>query len=244
MFEVKKLNSILSVLLITTLFVSSLTILPTDSGVYGAIKASKKKNRVSVTKSVAKKTTTISAKGDRQTVLNDIDNMKKGDSLYLPFYWELFNSKGKSVKSDEFITDKQLSKMITNGTLPSKLKDKFKISKPGKYQLGVAFVRYEWNGKNFKNYNAKTDLYIKYRTVNVYGTVKFKANAKKVKKLEVKSKTVKNGSKYGKLPKPSKKGYKFLGWYTKKKGGKKITAKSKVKMTKSTQNLYAHWKKK
>lgn len=47
---------------------------------------------------------------------------------------------------------------------------------------------------------------------------------------------------YGKLPKTTRKGYGFLGWYTKKTGGTKVTAKSVFKK-KSDQVLYAHWKK-
>ena len=47
---------------------------------------------------------------------------------------------------------------------------------------------------------------------------------------------------YGKLPKTSREGYAFQGWYTKKSGGKRITAKS-VFTGKSDQVLYAHWKK-
>jgi uncharacterized repeat protein (TIGR02543 family) len=48
------------------------------------------------------------------------------------------------------------------------------------------------------------------------------------------------GSGYGKLPVPTKKSYKFLGWYTKKKGGDKIAEAGKVTATKD-QTLYAHW---
>lgn len=70
--------------------------------------------------------------------------------------------------------------------------------------------------------------------------VSFNANGGKVAK---KSKTVKYKKKYGKLPAPTKSGYKFVGWYTKKSGGKKVTAKTKVK-TSSKHKLYAHWKKK
>lgn len=57
----------------------------------------------------------------------------------------------------------------------------------------------------------------------------------------VTSKTVVSGQKYGTLPVPEKNGYDFKGWYTKKKGGKKITASSKVKLKKK-QTLYARWK--
>ena len=55
---------------------------------------------------------------------------------------------------------------------------------------------------------------------------------------ELAPKIVVKGKKYGKLPTPTKKGHKFLGWYTKLKGGKKVTAKTKAK---KDQVLYAHW---
>jgi uncharacterized repeat protein (TIGR02543 family) len=71
-------------------------------------------------------------------------------------------------------------------------------------------------------------------------TVKYNANKGKVK---VKSKKVTYASKYGKLTKPTRSNYTFKGWYTKKSGGTKITASSKVKITKTT-TLYAHWKRK
>lgn len=70
-------------------------------------------------------------------------------------------------------------------------------------------------------------------------TVKFDANSGSVK---TKSKKVTYTAKYGTLPSPKKKGYSFSGWYTKKSGGTKITANSKVKIKKTT-TLYAHWKK-
>ena len=76
-------------------------------------------------------------------------------------------------------------------------------------------------------------------TPNKY-TVKYNANKGKIKK---KSKRVTYGNKYGKLAKPKRKGYIFKGWYTKKKGGKKIKANSKVAITKNIK-LYARWKKK
>jgi uncharacterized repeat protein (TIGR02543 family) len=85
---------------------------------------------------------------------------------------------------------------------------------------------------------AQTKIFAQW-TANKY-KIKFNANKGKVK---VKSKKVTFAGKYGKLVKPTKKGYTFKGWYTKKNGGKKITAGSKVKITKTT-TLYAHWKKK
>ena len=44
----------------------------------------------------------------------------------------------------------------------------------------------------------------------------------------------------GKLPTPKRKKYTFLGWYTKKKGGKKITSD---KIIKQDYTFYAHWAK-
>ena len=68
-------------------------------------------------------------------------------------------------------------------------------------------------------------------------TVKFAGNGGKA---SVSSKTVAYGSKIGSLPSASRSKYSFLGWYTKKSGGTKITASYKV-----TKNItfYAHWKK-
>lgn len=52
---------------------------------------------------------------------------------------------------------------------------------------------------------------------------------------------ISKGQKRGMAPKVKKSNSIFLGWYTKKKGGKKYTSKTKI--TKKT-TLYAHWLKK
>ena len=62
-------------------------------------------------------------------------------------------------------------------------------------------------------------------------------------KVSVKSRTFTKGAVYKSLPTPTRKGYTFTGWYTKKTGGSKITATSVVKITRAT-TFYAHWKKK
>lgn len=77
-------------------------------------------------------------------------------------------------------------------------------------------------------------------TINVLGQVKFNANKGKVK---TSYKWISQNAKVGKLPKPTRKGYKFKGWYTKKSGGKKITKTTKVKFTNSYKTYYAHWSK-
>lgn len=55
------------------------------------------------------------------------------------------------------------------------------------------------------------------------------------------SKKVTPGEYYGTLPVPTKKKYTFVGWYTKAKGGTKVTNLSTVR--KNNHTLYAHWKK-
>lgn len=55
---------------------------------------------------------------------------------------------------------------------------------------------------------------------------------------------VKINTKLGKLPTATRKGYIFLGWYTKKSGGKKVNASTKMKDIYPAKKLYAHWSKK
>jgi uncharacterized repeat protein (TIGR02543 family) len=83
---------------------------------------------------------------------------------------------------------------------------------------------------------ANTTLYAHW-TANKY-TVKFKTDGDKISR---KLKKVTFDTKYGTLPKATKKDKTFVGWYTKKSGGMKVTSASKVKNAKSI-TLYAHWK--
>ena len=62
------------------------------------------------------------------------------------------------------------------------------------------------------------------------------------KKLSKNKMEVSFYTKYGKLPTASRKGYQFDGWYTKKKGGDKITSASRVEEIRA-HKLYAHWTK-
>lgn len=73
----------------------------------------------------------------------------------------------------------------------------------------------------------------------VYYTVSFKANKGKKVKTTL---TLSHLDTYGTLPKTTREGYKFKGWYTKKTGGVRVTAKS-VFTQEADQVLYAHWKK-
>jgi uncharacterized repeat protein (TIGR02543 family) len=72
--------------------------------------------------------------------------------------------------------------------------------------------------------------------------IKFNVNKGKALKKSKRAKKVTYDGKFGKLPKPKRDGYTFKGWYTKKVGGKKIIAKTRVRVAKTT-TLYARWKK-
>ena len=68
---------------------------------------------------------------------------------------------------------------------------------------------------------------------------KFDANGGEVKKGR---QAIIPNDKYWTLPIPQKAGYSFLGWYTTKTGGTKVTNNSVV-VSNETHTLYAHWKK-
>ena len=89
----------------------------------------------------------------------------------------------------------------------------------------------------------RTKLYAHW--VKTTYTITLDANGGKIttsakKKVSKAKKTVKYGKAVGKLPEPQKKGYAFLGWYTAKKGGRKITASSTAS---GDGKLYARWTK-
>jgi uncharacterized repeat protein (TIGR02543 family) len=69
--------------------------------------------------------------------------------------------------------------------------------------------------------------------------IKLNANGGKVGKASVFSTKKSHNSKFGRLATPKRTGYQFLGWYTGKAKGTKVTASTKV--TKAV-TLYAHWK--
>ncbi|MGN0483309.1 MAG: glycosyl hydrolase 53 family protein [Lachnospiraceae bacterium] len=58
--------------------------------------------------------------------------------------------------------------------------------------------------------------------------------------LEKTQQTVTEKETYGTLPIPTKEGYRFAGWFTKKTGGERILPDQEVTITQN-QNVYAHW---
>lgn len=61
-------------------------------------------------------------------------------------------------------------------------------------------------------------------------------------KIKTKSKTVTYGTTYGTLPKVTRRGYTFIGWYTKKSGGSKIVSRTNM-LKVGNHTLHACWKK-
>ncbi len=71
-------------------------------------------------------------------------------------------------------------------------------------------------------------------------TVTFNPNGGRVRSWQ-RTREVSVGGTYGELPVPSRRGYTFRGWYTKKTGGDRITKDTEVIIDKN-HTLYAHWK--
>lgn len=90
--------------------------------------------------------------------------------------------------------------------------------------------------------NGCIDSSISETTVVPEYTVTFHANGGYIEKKSVTkiSKVAVHGTKIGKLSSPKRKGYAFLGWYTKKSGGSKIDSSKQIKKTAS---YYARWAK-
>lgn len=220
----KKLIALLSIIILS---LSCFSNVKADS-----IKASYSKCKVVAPSSVkVGKTFTVYFIGDRTnvTTFNDWDERIVPQYLYLC--------------KNNIPIDKYYDVYI--GNIKSK---SFNFKTPGVYEIGISFWREVYYDGSFgfpgleNEYGEHTrvDQEMKTATVSVLGNkvkAKFNANKGKVSK---KSKTVQGGKKYGKLPTPKRKGYKFKGWYTKKSGGRKVTKNTSVSATKK-HTLYAHW---
>ncbi len=142
-------------------------------------------------------------------------------------YKATFNANGGSVST----ASKNVVYLAKYGTLPTPTR------------TGYTFAGWYTAASGGSKVDSST-LYLTASNVTLYAhwsaktyTVKFDANGGSVSTA---SKTVTYNSKYGTMPVPNYKGYAFLGWYTSKEGGTKVTSASVAKMT-STVTLYAHW---
>ena len=193
------------------------------------------KNTITSARSImAGKTLTFTARGDRQSAVGTIN----GETKYVPYKWEL---DGKRDYSGYF----------KYGDYTKSIKLRY----PSRYELEVEFRCYQYVispsstnptvpvGKwvlmrdDYDDYDDDKEVVVK-----VKGMIKFNTN--NGRSLNKKSKIVTPGNTYGELPKAKRAGYKFKGWYTSKRSGKKITSGKKVSLSKAKTTLYARWGKK
>lgn len=103
----------------------------------------------------------------------------------------------------------------------------------GTAKIKIWFPGYE-KGAVTKKITVKGGTPVKLKTY----TAKFSANGGT--KLSRASKKIVTGKTIGTLPTVRRKGYTLKGWYTKKSGGSKISAKTRIK---KNQTFYARWQK-
>jgi uncharacterized repeat protein (TIGR02543 family) len=114
------------------------------------------------------------------------------------------------------------------------------LNVPGKYTIQVEFQEEYYDMDRRMDWEDTGVIYKVMKSLDVQGLVKFNANKGTI---ATKEKYYTYGSKYGKMPKAKRTGYKFLGWYSNKIGGSKIKASAKYTSKKATTTLYAHWEK-
>jgi len=207
-------------------------------------KANSKKNKITYKGSfVANKNHYINFGGD------GIKNAPvDGGTFFIPRKYTVVKGKYSAYKS----WDTDVNALNNNAI---GLAAQMRFSPAGKWKMTVEYDKKQWfsitdvDGQVRWSYDDVTSgmKYTATKIIDVKGTVTFSANKGKLKKKSSRTKYVSANGKAGKLPKVTRKGYKFKGWYTQKKGGKKITKSSKVKFNKvnfTKVTYYAHWTKK
>lgn len=159
--------------------------------------------------------------GDRQNSKGGIE----GETRIIPYSYTIKHS-GNTVKSAAGIKPDASGLYSYTTTL----------NKPAKAYFEVTWMQQKYEGKKWVELSKSTTK----KTATVKGTLKFNKNGGT---LSTTSKYLAHNTKAGSLPKPKKTGYKFKGWYTKKKKGKKITSSTKIKFSGSTKTVYARWTK-
>ena len=140
--------------------------------------------------------------------------------------------------TDDGIAPRFVSNGETYGTLPTPTHDGYTFD--GWYTAKSGGTKITAN--TVVSLTADQTLYAHWTPVQRY-TVIFNANADADTvpvTVSPSSKVVTNGEPYGTLPNPTRMEYVFVGWYTAKSGGEKITESSVVSVT-GNQTLYAHW---
>lgn len=129
-------------------------------------------------------------------------------------------------------------KTIPNLKVTIKLPDSISVTGNPNLQAGLV----DWvdsSGNKYKTLpkNKKGSITLIRKKKGAYCTIIFDPNGGKVSE---KSRNISVGDTYGTLPTASRVGYNFAGWYTAKKGGKKVDSKTKVNQ-KGRLTVYAHW---
>lgn len=169
---------------------------------------------------------TFTAQGDRQSSIGAED----GESRYIPYLYRITGP--NSYYYSEYYSNASYSKSIN-------------LIAPGTYTITTEFIKQSYDhGTATWNDVGPTDVKFKQVIVNrPKFKIKLNANKGKFGSKKTISKKVSYYKKYGKFKKPKRANYKFKGWYTKKKGGKRITKSTQVTKLKA-HTLYAHWEKK
>ncbi len=210
---------LIACLTVTTLFVPGIF----NSAAYAADEPAK----ASLSKSTIKTPATMVAgtrfnmtlTGDRQSAKGSVNE----ETRYQPYSYLIIHSNG-TIKSPAGLTAN------SSGTFTYAIK----FTDPGKKTVEVTWLYQKYkDGKWQTTSKPKTS-----KSIDIKGTLKFNANGGSVK---TKSLYLTQNAKVGTLPKPTRLGYVFKGWYTAKSGGSKVTSTTKIKFSGGSKTLYARW---
>ena len=179
---------------------------------------------------VTKSSITFKDLAKRQYYDKKIGGTKKRGTLSLvrsnnAFYTIKLNANGGTVSGKSLMV--QCGEYLTNAPAPTRTGYTFQ----GWYTAASGGTKVSSSTAISKNQT----LYAHW-SANSY-TITFNTNGGKT---SASTKTVRYEETYSTLPVPIREGYTFLGWYTEKTGGNKVTKDTIVKIT-SAQTLYARW---
>ena len=158
-----------------------------------------------------------------------------GQTEYVPYYIEMENA----IEYDsEEIEDSEPEDMFNTHEFT------IRANHPGKLLLTASYYEQYYDEEDdywYYSYEGDESDWVVTRIVNVKGTVKFNPGKGHLSSAK-KSRHVSANAKVGTLPKPTRSGHRFLGWYTKSSGGNKISSSSKVHFSGPSKTYYAHWR--
>lgn len=162
---------------------------------------------------------TITLTGDNQNPVTEVE----GDTRYIPYSYTITHL-GKTTKSPINLQPNANGQYIYTANL----------SKPADAIIEVTWTQQKYENGNWVNIKNEVSK----KTFSVKGTLKYNANGGKI---STPSKHLKQNAKAGAMTNPTRVGYKFSGWYTKKKKGSKVTKSTKIKFTSASKTIYARW---